>query len=353
MPIDIRFNPFKDLWEPYNIVKEVLQVPVNNPFHVRLAEVPQKTSPTTLTVYVADTLAVDATAAQTSITVSNGAWFAPNDVILIDSERIRITAVKSNVLTVTRGYESTTPVNHVIGADVIIIAGMQEVAADPSAGQFWPDYNTVKGINEDWNTGTIEFNPQDAGKRLLISYMGIGTLADMRIVGYNRTVFFENGVLTIPPGTKEVFVSMCGGGGGMTTQTSDALYGYHGEFVMHRRVAVSEREIIEIAIGAGGTTPTGTNQWSGAGGASSFGSYLSAAGGSYSNSTNKGAYEKAINLLSFYDMITIKTTANTDSLGRGSGGRISTGSTTVRSNGRPGLVIVEYGNTLKWHGFTG
>lgn len=76
MAIDIRFDPFKNIWEPYSTANEVLTIPANSPYRVRLVEVPQKTSPTSLAIQVADTLAAAATAAQTTLTVSNGAWFA-------------------------------------------------------------------------------------------------------------------------------------------------------------------------------------------------------------------------------------------------------------------------------------
>lgn len=55
-----------------------------------------------------------------------------------------------------------------------------EVAANPAAGEFWPDYSTNANNDESWNTGTIKFNAADAGKAVLCSYDGIGTLVDIR-----------------------------------------------------------------------------------------------------------------------------------------------------------------------------
>ena len=48
----------------------------------------------------------------TSIRVQSSTDLAVNDVILIDSERMLITAISGNTLTVTRGYDSTTAATH-------------------------------------------------------------------------------------------------------------------------------------------------------------------------------------------------------------------------------------------------
>lgn len=56
---------------------------------------------------------------------------------------------------------------------------LTEVAAQPEQGQFWPDYSVAAG--GDWNTGTLLFNSADAGKSVLVSYNGMGTLVDDRL----------------------------------------------------------------------------------------------------------------------------------------------------------------------------
>lgn len=58
---------------------------------------------------------------------------------------------------------------------------LTEVAATPAQGQYWPDYNTTAHGVEDWNTGTLLFNSEDAGKQVVVSYNGIGTLVDDRL----------------------------------------------------------------------------------------------------------------------------------------------------------------------------
>lgn len=58
---------------------------------------------------------------------------------------------------------------------------LTEVAALPSVYQYWPDYNTsVPGV-ENWNTGTLLFNSGDAGKEIIVSYNGMGSLVDDRL----------------------------------------------------------------------------------------------------------------------------------------------------------------------------
>lgn len=58
---------------------------------------------------------------------------------------------------------------------------LTEVAATPSQGQYWPDYNTSAHGVSDWNTGTILFNSADAGKVVSVTYNGLGTLVDDRL----------------------------------------------------------------------------------------------------------------------------------------------------------------------------
>lgn len=59
-------------------------------------------------------------------------------------------------------------------------AQLTEVAAQPAAGQYWPDYLTTAHGIEGWNTGTLLFNAADAGKTITVSYQGMGTLVDTR-----------------------------------------------------------------------------------------------------------------------------------------------------------------------------
>lgn len=88
-----------------------------------------------------------------------------------------------------------------------------EVSAAPAAGEFWPDYSTGADGDDGWNTGTILFNAADAGKTVVVSYVGTGTLVDTRTV-HGQAIFTESGAWVCPEGITQVFITMCGGGGG-------------------------------------------------------------------------------------------------------------------------------------------
>ena len=60
-------------------------------------------------------------------------------------------------------------------------AVLTEVAAQPSQGQYWTEYNTAAHGVADWNTGTLLFNAEKKKKIVYASYNGIGTLVDDRV----------------------------------------------------------------------------------------------------------------------------------------------------------------------------
>lgn len=113
---DYRYDPFNNTFNIKAIYNERHTIPKNSPYTIRLAEVPQKTSPTSL-----------------SVKFSGG-------------------------------------------------SALTEVAAQPAQGQYWPDYLTTEHGVADWNTGTLLFNAADAGKVVLVTYNGMGTLTDERLL---------------------------------------------------------------------------------------------------------------------------------------------------------------------------
>lgn len=113
---DYRFNPFENTFDIKKIFDETHVIPTNSPYTIRLAEVPQKTSPTTLQVKY------------------------QNGVLLT------------------------------------------EVSEEPAQGQYWPDYLTTEHGIEGWNTGTLKFSAADAGKTVQVTYNGMGTLTDDRLI---------------------------------------------------------------------------------------------------------------------------------------------------------------------------
>lgn len=66
------------------------------------------------------------------------------------------------------------------------IAGVTatEVAAAPASGEFRPDYSTGANDDSEWNTGLIQFNAADAGKIIVATYNGLGTLASVKAPSY-------------------------------------------------------------------------------------------------------------------------------------------------------------------------
>ena len=177
MHSDYRHDPFTDASTAITITGEVQMIPAGSPYTVRLNEVPLKETPSSIVMRIRDVLtAAIATAGATTCTVMNGAWFAINDVITIDTEQMLVTNVSGSTLTITRGYNGTTAATH--SANIAVYGpAWSEVAATPAARQYWPDYGTGADSDDNWNTGTVIFNSADAGKILDIAYKGTGTLA--------------------------------------------------------------------------------------------------------------------------------------------------------------------------------
>ena len=117
-PSDFRYDPFSDVSTAV-VTTERHLIPSVSPYIISLNEVPEKTSPSTMTVTEIDG------------TGTAGASFA-------------------------------------------------EVAAIPESGQFWADYNTGATGSENWNTGKLLFNAADAGKLVEVSYTATGTLAGVK-----------------------------------------------------------------------------------------------------------------------------------------------------------------------------
>jgi len=64
------------------------------------------------------TLAEDLDDSETAVTVTDGTKFAAGQVIQIDSERMYVSSISTNDLTVTRGYQGTTAAIHNTGVTV-------------------------------------------------------------------------------------------------------------------------------------------------------------------------------------------------------------------------------------------
>jgi hypothetical protein len=72
-------------------------------------------------------------AGATSMTVTSGSLFAQGDVIVVDSEYMRVSSVNTNALTVSRGFGGTTPATHTTNAGVVILTNAQPENSGPEA----------------------------------------------------------------------------------------------------------------------------------------------------------------------------------------------------------------------------
>lgn len=278
---NFRFDPWTGTPQPVDINDERHTIPASSPYTIKLLEVPQKNAPTTTAIRIVDSLtAAIASAGATTITVAHGAWFALNDVITIDNEKLQVTAAPSgNTLTVSRGYDGTTASTHSNGASVFIENSMVEVSAAPSENQFWPDYNVILADFPRWNTGTILVNSAAAGKTVSVNYKAMGHLVDDRILDQRFQLYTSSGTWRVPPGVTKVLVTGCGGGGGGGRGYPGGWTGPAGggggagAVALDRLIeGIIPGSTISITIGSGGASQSN-------GGATTFGSYLTLAGG--------------------------------------------------------------------------
>lgn len=98
-------------------------------------------------------------------------------------------------------------------------------------------------------------------------------------------VFYTNGTFTVPENVEQVYVSICGGGGGAT---SDFYYGGCGAgAVVDAPISVVPNSVHNVIIGAAGAALPYASGY-GEGGASSFGTIITCSGG------NKGGVRGAV-----------------------------------------------------------
>lgn len=297
-PEDFRYDPFQDTSQEVEISNELHVIESSSPYTVRLDEVPLKETPSSITVRLCAALGEELDASETGVDLASeaqAAWFTNGDIITIDSEQMLVGSVSGATLTVTRGYNSTTPATHTSGA-AVYGEPFEEVSAAPTAGQYWPDYTTGANGDEDWNTGTLKFNSSDGGKTVAISYQGMGSLMDGRALGTRCQVFTASGVFVVPPRVYTVYVTLCGGGGGgagvdgsRTDQVKTSGGGGGAEAKIKREVSVTPGDSIAITIGVGGSGGASGAKSGSAGGVSSFGALLSASGGGGGTTSAPGA----------------------------------------------------------------
>lgn len=156
-----------------------------------------------------------------------------------------------------------------------------EVSSQPATGEFWPDYSTGADGDDDWNTGTILFNASAAGKTVVVSYKGTGSVVWAEVV--NTHIITATRTVTVPHWATKALISGCGagGGGGRSTSMTANVYGGGGGaggYVINWPVTVVGGAVHNVIIGTGGASGA-YNGYAATGGITSFGSLLSLGGG--------------------------------------------------------------------------
>jgi len=100
--------------------------------------------------------------------------------------------------------------------------------------------------------------------------------------GSGVQTFLTSGTFTVPPGVTQVEVELWGGGAGSyaSTSSSPSGGGSGGGYARGRITGLSPGQVVPVTIGAGGIAGTTSGAAATAGGTSSFGTFVSATGGS-------------------------------------------------------------------------
>jgi len=155
-----------------------------------------------------------------------------------------------------------------------------------------------------------------------------------------KQLFTESGTFTVPNGVDQVWVSLCGGGGagGLGDTGGNDVYWYgggggSGASILARELIVTSGEAITVTVGAGGKFTRGS--YGDNGGTTSFGTYLSCAGGGCGKFSEGGASGGAGGSGGQYGSASGGGRGGVGLFGYGSGGDNS-------SVGKSGMVLVEW-----------
>lgn len=186
---DIRQDPFTGVVSPLDIWNEECTIPGASPFYIYLEEVPQNNAISTTFVHLTDTINEEFSASDTVLTVAHGSYWNVNDIILIQNEILKITAVSGNDLTVQRAYgdQSGPAVAHPngtrfrnIGAEELVNSNpvehginkfVERTSIPQTSGEFQVHYGTEIAP---YKRGIVRFHESDANKIVWVSYKGLG-----------------------------------------------------------------------------------------------------------------------------------------------------------------------------------
>lgn len=173
-----RKNPFTDEDLAVDKTEDNLYIPGSSPFLLQLPELPRKNTPASVEVrcFEYDTYVdQDSGAGQKVLYVASTSGYSVDDKIVTnrggprEEEKI-VESVQSGIsLTVTVNLTYTH-----LAADADTVEryiDFVEAAHPPAQSQFTPDYPPTDGEG----TGLVEFNQNDAGKKVRIKYKGTGS----------------------------------------------------------------------------------------------------------------------------------------------------------------------------------
>ncbi len=166
---DYRENTWTAAESPSTITREIHWTNNTTPYQIQLLELPQEVSPSTVTAEVIDVADEAILIGDLSFDVQNAAWFTNGNTIQIDNEQLLVGVVAAPVINVTRAQNGTAAAAHDNRSLIRILSSMTEqtkTTSVPPAGHFQVDYAT----------GLVRFAQADNGKRVGISYSGLGQL---------------------------------------------------------------------------------------------------------------------------------------------------------------------------------
>lgn len=196
---NLRRDPFTEEDQSILCEKEELAIPGVSPFYIQLEEAPKYEDPSTVAIYLTDTLAEALDISETIVTVANGAYWAIDDVILVDDEQMLITGKSGDDLNVTRGYGGTDAATHTNGTRFRKLTAWTEVYTTPSQGEFQVHYGTSE---IPYKRGLIRFHEDDGGKTVWVDYYKIGhynwaehinDLQNVAVINPNHIAEMEDG----------------------------------------------------------------------------------------------------------------------------------------------------------------
>lgn len=231
---------------------------------------------TTLTIPAKTTLNGAINNSVTSLVVTSALNMASGDVLKIDSEKMHITAVVVNTLTVARAYQGTSAASHlnlaeagIVGKAVTMTADLAGATGNVSAAAINKINTPITGIvsvtNEDALSGGADEETDDARKSRFVAY--ISTLARgtkpaievgaKTVTGVVKATAYDlDDDVAIPTGTVHLYIADSAGAasGTLISDVQDALDAYK---PAGANVVIAAPSLVTVAVTAVLTVASG------------------------------------------------------------------------------------------------